>query len=70
MVVLNIIDPNTDKTYPIKTDEHVAMNCGQVIKNLIQGDGTVTEYQLSLPDIRCLDILWMFFRIGQVPSFI
>ena len=65
-VVLNINDQNTGQNYPIKTDEHVAIHCGEVIKNLIEGDGTATEYPLKLPDIKCLDILWRFFRIGQV----
>ena len=69
-VILKISDPNTGRTYPIMTAEHIAMNCGEVIKNLIEGDGTSTEYQFTLPGIKCLDILWMFFRVGQVPSFI
>ena len=65
-ITINLKCPNTGQTFPIQTNEHIALECGNLIQNLIDGDQNRTEYELRIPDVQCMDLLYMFLRNGHV----
>ena len=70
-IILNLLDRSDPDAAPlvIRSEEHLLVNCGQTLKNLIQGDHTNPEFTLKLPSLACKKLLYTYFRLGWVTFF-
>jgi hypothetical protein len=63
---LVIHNPEIEDEFHVFTSANVAMTCGETLNSLIEGDSEATQYALNLPSVGCFDLLWIYFRIGEL----